>query len=118
MSQIFTALYNDEAGFVVSAELILIATVAVLSLVVGLGEVSHGINQELEDVGSAFGAMQQSYVYRGLGTRDKATMVGSGFRDHSDLCDSQWDVVPTAPRDEDGGRIGGHPGHHGDGHRG
>lgn len=118
MSQLLNALYNDEAGFVVSAELILIATVAVLSLVVGLGEVSHAVNQELEDVGSAFGAMQQSYVYRGLGTRDKAAMSGSGFRDHADLCDSQFDVVPTAPRAEDGGRIGGHPGHHGEGHRG
>lgn len=112
MSQLLSTLYNDEAGFIVSAELILIATVAVLSLIVGLGEVSHAVNQELEDVGSAFGAMQQSYVYRGLGTRDKATMVGSGFKDHRDLCDSQYDVVPTAPRDEDGGRIGGYPGHH------
>ncbi len=45
MSQLLNALYNDEAGFVVSAELILIATVAVLSLVVGLGEVSHAVNQ-------------------------------------------------------------------------
>lgn len=113
MSQMLRKLYIDEAGFVVSAELILIATVAVLSLVVGLGEVSHAVNQELEDVGSAFGAVQQSYVYRGLGTRDKATMVGSGFRDHKDLCDSQYDVIPTAPRDEDGGRIGGRHGHHG-----
>ncbi len=118
MSHLLKSLYNDEAGFIVSAELILIATVAVLSLVVGLSEVSHAVNQELEDVGSAFGSMQQSYVYRGLGTRDKATMVGSGFRDHADLCDSQFDVVPTAPRAEDGGHIGGNPGHHGEGHHG
>lgn len=112
MSQILSNLFNDDAGFVVSAELILIATIAVLSLVVGLAEVSHAVNQELEDVGSAFGAVQQSYVYRGLGTRDKATVVGSGFRDHHDLCDSQWDVVPTAPRSEDGGRLHGRWGTH------
>ncbi|MHC4878892.1 MAG: branched-chain amino acid aminotransferase [Planctomycetota bacterium] len=114
MSHILWKLYNDETGFVVSAEMILIATVAVLSLVVGLSEVSHAVNQELEDVGSAFGALQQSYVYRGLGTRDKATMVGSGFKDHRDLCDSQYDVIPTAPRDEDCGRIHGRHGHHGE----
>ena len=100
MSQLLNALYNDEAGFIVSAELILIATVAVLSLVVGLGEVSHAVNQELEDVGSAFGAMQQSYVYRGLGTRNKATMVGSGFKDHRDLCDSQYDIVSIGAQSE------------------
>ncbi|MBI1310249.1 branched-chain amino acid aminotransferase [bacterium] len=114
MSQILWTLYNDEAGFIVSAEMVLIATVAVLSLVVGLSEVSHGVNQELEDVGSAFGALQQSYVYRGLGTRDKATMFGSYFQDHVDLCDSQFDVIPTAPRDENGGQIGGQHGHHGE----
>ena len=57
MKTFINRLWCDEAGFVVSAELILVATIGVLSLVVGLAEISHGINQELEDVGSAFGAM-------------------------------------------------------------
>ena len=104
------ALLHDEAGFIVSSELILVATVAVLSLVVGLSEISHNVNQELEDVGSAFGALQQSYVYRGLSTRDKGCVVGSSFRDESDYCDSQFDIVPTGAVDEDRGTIGGHRG--------
>ena len=85
----------------ISAELILVSTIAVLSLVVGLAEISHGINQELEDVGSAFGAMQQSYVYRGLQTADKGSIVGSRFEDGRDHCDSQYDIVGTAPVGED-----------------
>ncbi len=43
-------LLNDEAGFLMSAELILISTVLVLGMVVGLTEVSHAINNELFDV--------------------------------------------------------------------
>lgn len=92
---------NDEAGFVVSAELILVATIAVLATVVGLAEISHGVNQELEDVGSAFGAMQQSYVYQGLRTADKGSIVGSYFEDDGDHCDSQYDIVGTPPVGED-----------------
>jgi hypothetical protein len=102
MKNLALNLMNDEAGFIVSAELILVSTVAVLSLVVGLSEVSHSVNQELEDVGSAFGALQQSYVYRGLTTRDKGTSVGSFFNDHKDFCDSQFDIAGTDPVAEDG----------------
>ena len=102
MKTLMNQLLNDEAGFVISAELILVATIAVLSLVVGLAEVSHGVNQELEDVGSAFGAMQQSYVYRGLRTADKGAIVGSYFDDDGDHCDSQYDIIPTDPVGEDG----------------
>lgn len=94
-------LVGDETGFVVSAELILVATIGVLSLVVGLAEISHGVNQELEDVGAAFGAMQQSYVYRGLQTADKGSIVGSIFVDDGDHCDSQYDIVGTRPVGED-----------------
>lgn len=59
-------LLNEESGFVVSAELILISTIAVLSMVVGLSEVAYGVVQELEDTGSAFGSINQTFRYTGL----------------------------------------------------
>ena len=46
-------LLNDENGFIVSAELIIVATIVVLSMAVGLSEISFSVNNELEDVGSA-----------------------------------------------------------------
>lgn len=95
MRQLANQLFADQAGFVVSAELILVATVVVLSLVVGLNEISHGVNQELEDVGSAVGAIQQSYSFQGLTSLNKATTVGSIFDDQKDHCDSQFDIVGT-----------------------
>ena len=57
--------YRDDAGFVVSAELVLIASIVVIGLVVGLSEVSHAINSELNDVGDAYGSVNQSFRYSG-----------------------------------------------------
>ena len=92
MHTIIAQLLNDEAGFIVSAELVLVATIGVLSLVVGLSEVAFNINQELEDVGSAFGAINQSYCYNGVAGH-KGHAAGSSFKDNVDTCDSEGDVV-------------------------
>ncbi len=89
---VFHALWHDEAGFIVSAELVLVATISVLGLIVGLSEVSWGVNQELEDVGSAFGSMNQSFSYRGV-YGHKGIVAGSYFDDEYDYCDSQWDLA-------------------------
>ena len=42
---ILTALKNDENGFVVSAELVLIGTITVLGMIVGLTELSFNVFQ-------------------------------------------------------------------------
>lgn len=84
-------LLHDEAGFVVSAELVLISTIVVLGLVVGLSEVSHGVNQELEDVASAYGSVNQSFHFSGL-SGHKGCTIGSSFNDKEDFCDGQFDI--------------------------
>lgn len=88
---ILNQLLNDEAGFIVSSELVLVSTIAVLSLVVGLAEISHNINQELEDVGSAFGQVNQTYTYSGS-TGHKGRAVGSLWGDSRDECDGECDI--------------------------
>lgn len=92
MLQIVRPLWTDEAGFIVSAELILVATIAVLSLIVGLSEVAFGINQELEDVGTAIGAINQTYSYNGVAGH-KGSAAGSRFDDTIDFCDAETDIV-------------------------
>lgn len=47
---ILTQLLHDETGFIVSAELVLVATILVIGLIVGLSEVQHAVVQELNDV--------------------------------------------------------------------
>ena len=93
MTHIFTKLINDEAGFIVSAELILVATIAVLGVVVGLSEIAYGVNNELEDVASAFGSVNQSFYVNGTHSDDKACTMGSRYEDEPDICDSQYDIV-------------------------
>jgi hypothetical protein len=93
MTNIFTKLINDETGFIVSAELILVATIAVLGVVVGLSEIAFGINNELEDVASAFGSVNQSFYVNGAHSEGKACTAGSEYEDEQDACDSQFDIV-------------------------
>jgi len=92
MRHLITRLAHDEAGFIVSSELILIATIGVLAMVVGLAEVANNVNQELEDVGSAFGSVNQSF-YAKANSGLKGQKKGSEFIDNIDECDGEFDVV-------------------------
>ena len=91
MTLLASQLLDDEAGFIVSAELVLVSTIVVIGMIVGLAEVANGINQELEDVASAFGALNQSYHYSGF-CGHKGHVVGSCFQDQKDFCDGQFDI--------------------------
>ncbi len=73
------ALKNDEDGFVVSAELVLVGTILVLGMIVGLTELSFNVNQELEDLGSAIGAINQTYYFT-LASGKKVKLSEAGFR--------------------------------------
>lgn len=96
MNALCTRLMNDEAGFIVSAELVLVATIAILAMIVGLSEVATNINSELEDIGSAFGNLNQSYQVHGT-TGHKGCASGSSFYDVPDFCDAQGDIGLEAP---------------------
>ena len=86
MNALAARLIADESGFIVSAELILVGTIAVLGMVVGLSEVSMNINNELEDVASAFGAVNQSFKFNGASGHGGKSQGGS-FGDQTDFCD-------------------------------
>ncbi|MDA0832376.1 MAG: hypothetical protein O2955_08480 [Planctomycetota bacterium] len=104
-------LWNDEAGFIVSAELVLVATILVIGMIVGLSEVQHAVVQELGDVGEAIGSVNQSYGYTGFSAKKsglkggiKSFTAGSLFNDITDDCDNnQCDLacdpaMPEAPK--------------------
>ena len=86
-------LWTNEVGLVVSAELVLVMTIAVLAMLVGLDAASDAINQELNDVAEAFGAISQSFNFQGishpghLGIDDHAIVSGSSNADKVDDCD-------------------------------
>jgi len=86
-------LLNDEAGFLVSAELVLIFTLVFCGVAVGVAMVRDSLVAEFSDVSEAIGALNQSYNFNGLtanngaGSVDHASCSGSGFVDEADDCD-------------------------------
>jgi hypothetical protein len=79
-------LWNDEAGFIVSAELVLIATILVLGMIVGLVTVRDQVVQELGDIALAFAKINQSYSFSGI-TGHTSSTAGSQLIDTNDFCD-------------------------------
>lgn len=104
----FNKLLKDESGFIVSAELVLIATLLVIGLIVGLSEVQHAMVSELNDVADAIGEVNQSYYWSGFSSRHffhlftiHAATYGSVFQDLRDDCDNnQCDIACDAPANE------------------
>jgi Flp pilus assembly pilin Flp len=89
MWQLFKKLLDDEQGFVVTSELILISTIVCLAMVVGLTEVSHAVTGELIDVANGYSRLNQGRRYHKLGWHDNG---GN---------DSMAEVSGTPARDED-----------------
>jgi hypothetical protein len=103
-------LLNDESGFLISAELVLIFTLVFCAVAVGMGVIKDSLAQELGDVAEAIGALDQTYNYRGIqapstaggGTSSHARCSGSGFNDENDDCDClavQVDVAEAGKND-------------------
>lgn len=80
-------LWVDEAGFVISSELVLVATLLVIGMIVGLTELRNQVVQELVDVAVSIGRISQSFSYSSVAGHTAAT-AGSAFQDTNDYCDS------------------------------
>lgn len=101
-------LLNDEAGFIVSAELVLVATLLVLGLIVGMSQIQHAVVEEMNDVAKAIGSLNQSYSYTGFAAKkangngsgtfqNKSFTRGSSFKDAPDACDDGCDITCQPP---------------------
>lgn len=85
---------NDESGFVVSSELVLLATMLVLGLIVGLSAVRQALSQELADLATSIARVSQDYSYSGI-TGHSASVAGSIFTDANDFCETDDDATAT-----------------------
>lgn len=72
---------RDESGAVVSAEMVIVATVGVLALVAGWEAVSTLVATELGDIANAVGSMNQSYSIRSVNAFPHGSCSGSAFND-------------------------------------
>jgi hypothetical protein len=87
--KVLRRLWADEAGFVVSSELVLVATLLVIGLIVGMTTLRNQVVQELADTGAAIGMISQGYTFSGVQKIDGPTFAqtdGSFWDDQLDVC--------------------------------
>jgi len=88
-------LFNDEAGFVVSAELALIVTLIFTAVAVGVAVARDALVAEYNDISEMIGVVDQTYNVQGLtvpdgnGGKAHGSANGMGYNDFGDLCDCQ-----------------------------
>jgi len=82
----FRRFWNDESGFIISAELILIATLLVIGLIVGLTVLRNQVVQELVDVAQAIGSISQSFCFSGTFKPGVAWTDATCYIDLVDFC--------------------------------
>jgi len=83
----------DDGGFLISAELVFVATILVIGLVVGLVQLQSSVIHELTDIGCAIGALNQSFSLPGTQTFKGGHTIftsGSFFKDNWDECDCNF----------------------------
>ena len=93
--KVLQRLWNDEAGAVVSIELVLVGSVLLLGLIVGLAALRDSVNNELADLGSAVDELNQTYEFDSV-VGHSAAVSGSEHVDDTDFCDLEDDASATA----------------------
>ena len=68
-------LWNDEAGVILSAELVLVGTILVVGMIVGLVELQCSVVDELNDLGEAIGSLNQSFAYSGVASFKRGRQI-------------------------------------------
>lgn len=100
MNKLMSRFVKSEDGFLISSELVILATIVVIGLLVGIAEIRNQVVSELGDVALAFGQLDQTYTYDGTvddfaGTATASTTQGSQFLDNIDATNGQASI--TAP---------------------
>ena len=86
MKTMWTRFCQDENGFVISTELIFIATIVVIGMVTGLVTVRDQVGLELADVADAVSELDQSFSFAAV-TATVGSVAGSTFSDQPDFCE-------------------------------
>lgn len=93
--RVLKSLHNDEAGFAVSVELVLMAVVAVTGCIAGVTSIRDAVVSEISDVAGTVQDLNNSYTFNGA-TGHSSSTGGSDFVDELDHCDDADDVAGAA----------------------
>ena len=78
MRQLMLRMWQDDSGALIATEWVFVATILVLSLVVGLKAVESAVEGELIDFANAVSSLNQSYSFGGS-SGCCASVAGSAF---------------------------------------
>jgi len=78
MRQLMLRMWQDDSGALIATEWVFVATILVLSLVVGLKAVESAVEGELVDLANAIGSLNQSFSFGGS-SGCCASAAGSSF---------------------------------------
>ena len=90
MQNLMKQLWADEAGLVLSAELVFVATIGGVGMIVGLSAARDGIQSELIDVGDSITELNNGWALAGIQGHG-AAINGSEYVDALDYCDAAAD---------------------------
>lgn len=101
MRKFLSQLWQDEHGFVISSELVFVATLLVIGMVTGLTTIRDQVLMELGDVADAISEVDQSYAYSAV-TAHASSTAGVNFADANDFCEqaSVGNDQQTGPNNE------------------
>ena len=99
MKNMFRKLWNDDAGFIVSGEIVFLFTITVIGLVIGWVHVRNAVVSELTDIANAIAHLDQTYSFPSLTSScaGAASTGGANFVDgHPAALDITGTPVATA----------------------
>lgn len=89
MKTLFARFWIEDHGAILSAEVMLIASVLVIGVIAGLSSLRDSVVTELADLAQALANLNQSYSYSGV-TGHHTFTGGGSFHDNADFCDLPW----------------------------
>jgi hypothetical protein len=88
--RMFLRLWNEEIGAILSAEVMLVASILVVGVIAGLASLRDSIVTELADVAQALANVNQSFSFSGVKGHHASGGGGGSFHDDIDFCDRPW----------------------------
>jgi len=85
MKNLMKNLWQDEAGIVISTELVFVASIAGIGMIVGLSAARDGVTSELADVAASVSSYNQGYIVDSINGHG-ASLAASSYNDQLDFC--------------------------------
>jgi hypothetical protein len=95
MNSLMVRLWNDDAGYLLSAESVFLFTIVVLGLLTGWVAIRNSVVSELTEVANAISAVDQTYAYSGLSNCNSKTNGSAGNDTYTTIGSGTFAAVPV-----------------------